>query len=305
MKVIFSFWTLPNKVQKDLEFFKAMAATSNFFAQRCGYETVLYTDSSAKEVFSKINYNNVIDLPQETLNKFPTSVWSMGKILTASLINEPFIHIDFDIFLKSPLNPELLLNEAIFFHHEIWMDRPLADTTFLIKRKPENLKNNHSVRSYNCGIFGGTNYIAFKEVCKEICDFAIENSKFLDKMSEQQNKLYVKGLVRHPLYLPMLLEQLWIPELLKNKGITINTILNNSELNEYEILNYAENYDPSNFLNHSESEWKNIKTQNTKYFGLLQEESKKINISHLYTLSRTDKNKAEVINFANYNNLSY
>jgi hypothetical protein len=303
MKVIFSFWTKPGL--KNSKFFKAMAATSNFFAQKCGYETVLYTDNKGREVLSKINYNNIIDLPEETLNKFPTSVWSMGKILTASLLKEPFIHIDFDLFLKSPLNPELLLKEAIFFHQEIWMDRPLADTSFIVKKRPENLKDNNSIRSYNCAIFGGTNYSAFNEVCKEICDFAIDNSNFLDKMSEQQNILYRKGLVRHYLYLPMLLEQLWMPQLLKNKNITIDTVLNNAELKQYEIVNYAENYNPANFLNHSESEWKNIKIENSKYLQLLQKESNKINISHLYTLSRTPEKKAQIINFANENNLIF
>jgi hypothetical protein len=306
MKVIFSLWTGPKKNKNpDKRFFRAMAATSNFLAQKCGYETVLYTDNVGREALSKINYNNVISLPEETLNKFPTSVWSMGKILTASLINEPFIHIDFDLFLKAPLNQELLSKEAIFFHHEIWMDRLLADTSFLIKRRPENLKDNNSVRSYNCGIFGGTNYTAFNEVCKEICDIAIKNSDFLNKMNDQQNKLKAKKLVRHGLHLPMLFEQLWIPQLLKNKGVNIHTVLKNTKMEKYEEINYAENYNPANFLSHSEAEWENIKMENTKYLRLLQAESAKMNILHLYTISRTPENKQQILDFVRKNRVKH
>lgn len=298
MKVVFSHWS--EAKSDDSKFFKEMAAVSNFLAKKCGYETVLYTDSLGENASYKIEYDNIIRLPQNILDQFPKTIWSLGKLLTTSLIKEPFIHLDFDLFLIKPLREDLLMKEAIFYHQETWMDRTLADTSFILKKCPPNLNNNY--RSYNCAIFGGTNYAAFNEVSKEIYNFVIEHGEFLEKMNIQQNKMKKKGLVNDYLYLPMLVEQLWMPQLLKNKNINIETVLYDKTFDEYELVDYAENYDPSNFIKDNSS--KKLVKEYHKYFALLGKKAKELGHAHYYGENKY-KFMDNIIKFAQKHNLKY
>lgn len=298
MKVIFSHWS--EAKSDDSKFFKELAAVSNFLAKKCGYETVLYTDDLGESASYKIEYDNVIRLPQNVLDKFPKTIWNLGKILAASLINEPFIHLDFDLFLTQPIREDLLTKEAIFFHQETWMDRTLSDASFIIKKRPENLNNNY--RSYNCAIFGGTNYKAFNEVSKDVYNFVIEHAEYLEKMNIQQNKMKKKGLVGDHLYLPMLIEQLWIPQLLKSKNINIETVLYDKTFDEYESVDYTENYDPSNFIKDDSS--KNLINEYHKYFALLTNKAKELGHVHYYGENKY-KFKDSIIKFAVDNSLKY
>lgn len=300
MKIVFTFWSRA-KPFTQISFLKEMAAVSNFFAQKHGYETVLYTDDLGENFLYKIPYNNILRLPDNILNKFPNCIWNMGKVLTTSYINEPFIHLDLDLFLYKPIKEEFFKKEAVFFHEEIWMDKTLLDTSFIIKKFPKNLINK-SYRSYNCAMFGGTNYKAFNQAAKEVCMFIIENADFLNKMHIQQEKLKNKGLVDNHLYLSYLVEQLWIPNLLKNNGINIDIILNDVNLKEYELKDYIKDYDPSNFLN-KKNENQFVK-EYYKYFSILNLKSKELGYHHCYSENK-DIFKDKIIDFARRKNLTY
>lgn len=298
MKIVFTYWS-QGKLDSN-SFFKELAAVSNFFAQKHGYETVLYTDDLGESLLYKINYNNIIRLPDYYLNKFPKDIWNMGKLLTTSLIKEPFIHLDFDLLLYKPIQKEILNKDIVFFHEEIWMDKMLCDTSFVIKKHPKNLKHK-SFRSYNCAMFGGQNYELFNTAAKEICDFVIENSIFLEKMSKQQSELQKKGLVKNQLYLPNLVEQLWLPNLLKN-NTNIETILHNTDLDKYQSINYIENYNPADFLNQDDLDI--FIKEYHKYYYLISLLSKYMGHIHFYS-ENTNFFKEKIIQFAKQKNLKY
>lgn len=300
MKVIFTYWSQAKS--ESNQFLKEFAAVSNFFAQKHGYETILYTDDLGENYFYKIAYNNILRLPDNILNQFPKRIWNMGKVLTTSLMHEPFIHLDLDLFLYKPIQEEFFNKEAIFFHEEPWMDKVLLDTSFIIKKRPQNLINNNSYRSYNCAMFGGTNYQAFRESAQDVCNFVIENADFLDKMAEQQIKLYKKRLVKNVLYLTNLIEQLWIPNLLKNKGVNIETILYDKNFDEYQLKNYIENYNPANFLNEKNN--KEFVKEYYKYFSLVSAKSKDLGYNHCYS-ENTELFKNKIISFAKSKDLKY
>jgi hypothetical protein len=298
MKVVFSHWS--QSKSDSNKFFKELAAVSNFLAKNCGYETVLYTDDLGESASYKIEYDNVVRLPQNVLDKFPKTLWNLGKLLAVSLVKEPFIHLDFDLLLMNPVNEDLLKKPAIFFHQETWMDRTLLDSSFIIKRSPQNLNKNY--RSYNCAIMGGTDYKAFNEVSKEIYNFVIENGEYLEKMNIQQNKMKKKNQVKDYLYLPMLVEQLWMPQLLKNKNINIETVLYDKTFDEYELVDYTENYDPKAFMEKIDQE--NIIKKYHEYFALLNTKAKELGHVHYYGENKY-KFKDNIIKFALDNNLKY
>jgi len=299
MKIIFTYWSKAKT--NTTSFLKEMAAVSNFFAQKHGYETILYTDDLGENILYKVPYNNILRLPDHTLNKFPKTIWNMGKILTTSLVNEPFLHLDLDLFLYKPIKDEFLNKPAIFFHEEIWMDKLLFDTSFIIKRHPKNI-NNNTYRSYNCAMFGGTDYQIFNEVSKEVCDFVLENSQFLEKMNEQQIQLKKKGLVNNVLHLTSLVEQLWIPVLLKNKGIDISTILYDSSFDEYELKDYIGNYNPSNFLD--QKSVNSFVKEYYKYFSLVSAKAKDLGYTHFYS-ENTGLFRQKILDFVKNKNLKY
>ena len=135
MKIVFSYWSKANPEHDPL--FKELAAVSNYFAKQHGYETVLYTDIAGNLLLNKIEYDKIILMPEHILNKFPKTGWSLGKLLATSMINEPFLHLDFDLFLFKPIEESVFNKQAVFFHDEIWMDEILANSSFVLKRKPE------------------------------------------------------------------------------------------------------------------------------------------------------------------------
>ncbi len=301
MKVIFSYWSKA-KTDEHQSVFKELAAVSNYFAKQHGYETVLYADGPGEILLKDIEYDNIIRMPEYTLDKFPKTGWSLGKLFATSMMNEPFLHLDFDLFLFKPIEQKFLEKPAVFFHDEIWMDEILANSSFVIKRSPELLKNNKNYRSYNCAIFGGTDYKAFKEVAKYICDFAVENSDFLEKMSSQQRVLKRKNLVSHFIYLAMLLEQLWMPQLLKKRNIPIETILYNPEMDGFINKNYAENIDFTNLVS-QERNWEYEKEYREYYLLLNKEASDK---GYVHYFARNKENyKEKIISFAKEKGLKY
>lgn len=301
MKIIFSHWSKA-KPDEYQSVFKELAAVSNYFAKQHGYETVLYTDGPGEVLLQNIEYNNIIRMPEFLLDKFPKTGWSLGKLFATSMMGEPFLHLDFDLFLFKPIDQKFLEKPAVFFHDEIWMDEILANSSFVLKKCPELLKNNKNYRSYNCAIFGGTDYKSFRDVAKYICDFAVENSVFLEKMSLQQRELKRKKLVNNFIYLAMLLEQLWMPQLLKQRDISIETILYNPEMDRFINKNYAENIDVTNFMQ-QEKNWEYEKEYREFYILLNKEASEK---GYVHYFARNKENyKEKIISFAKEKGLKY
>lgn len=278
MKVIFTNWSQATPMHGTPV--PEMAAVANYFAQKHGYETVLFGDELSLRAFHSVKFNDKVRLPDEILNKFPKSAWSIAKLLSVSYIREPFIHIDFDFFMKKNIEEKFKTSDAFFFHQEIWMDKTFAESEFIINKKPKELQLDYNKRSYNCSIFGGVKHENFSKACKIICDFAIENSHYLEQLNLQQSSLKNKNLVPNFLYLTMLLEQVWMPRLLINDGAKVETILTNDIIAEFEKTNYSEDFNPQDFTQENQNlNHKNIFSQ---YYNLLNNEATNKSLVHLY-----------------------
>ena len=225
---------------------------ANFFVKSHGYKTILYTDSQGYDLYKNIKFDEFRELPQNILDQFPSVGWSLGKLLTVSLIKEPFLHFDFDLFLTKPLENNILQKDVVFLHQEIWMDFILKQSSRIIQKKPSILENiNSSYRSYNCAIFGGNNFEAFNKASKEVIEFAIKHKDFLEKIVSSQDSLKDKGLVNYYTYFPMILEQLWLPEILKLKQLNCETILFTEEIKKIEEIDFSTEVNLNDF-DHSE-----------------------------------------------------
>lgn len=204
MKVIFSYW----KTNEHFFVTEKYAYIANKLAQKHGYHTVLFTDEYGKEELKNIPYNEVIPFDNNILETFPKPGWSLAKILAMSLMNEPFMHMDFDLFLLKDLEKDFLQNEIFCFHKEQWLTKPQHHKTEDGKYFKNSIINPYSfefldkvaklldmtedrfsikffkeLNSYNCAIVGGQNFNIFKQSAKYVIDFAQKYKDVLEKFA--------------------------------------------------------------------------------------------------------------------------
>ena len=204
MKVIFSYW----KTNEHFFVTEEFAYISNELARKHGYETILFTDEYGKEELKKIKYNQVITFDKFLLDRFPKTGWSLAKILAMSSMEEPFMHMDFDLFLIKNLNEEFLKNQVYCFHKEKWLTQPqgekdkngrfidnsiinpysfefLDKVGILLNETEDNfsIKNYHELSSYKCAIVGGQNFKLFKKASEYVLSYALKYKDLLENFS--------------------------------------------------------------------------------------------------------------------------
>ena len=137
MKAVFSFWSLP-----------AIRWTESVYKTKGGFYNRYYLEQSwilsvnlAKKWFEKVElitdtvwkewlvdklgleFDSVIIAFDWLENTVHHECRSYGKLIAYSLQNEPFIHIDYDMYLEKPL-PEDVINSPICgqFYENAWWD---------------------------------------------------------------------------------------------------------------------------------------------------------------------------------------
>lgn len=99
MRVIYSFDTNRGKKTFDAFFFR-MAELSVYSAVRTGYEVVLYTDVEGATLFKQTRCQfNEVKVVDWFKHDHQDEYWNFCKLQTYSLQTEPFLHIDFDVYL--------------------------------------------------------------------------------------------------------------------------------------------------------------------------------------------------------------
>lgn len=141
--------------------------------------------------------------------------WAYGKILAYSSQNEPFVHIDNDVYMFSGLPERMKKADFVFQSKEFmgkpgygWYDvlRPCYDEA---KVKPKEIVEIRDF-AYNCGICGGNNFEFFKEhqKCSAEYIFAPENQNLFFK---KHKEILIHQNLFH--------EQYFIASLIKAKGL--------------------------------------------------------------------------------------
>jgi hypothetical protein len=204
MKIIQSFWSKPYLKTNEDETarFKGGWHNANFFLYSCllsclkfkeHYGNVeLFTDNYGKKLLV-----DTLDLPYsevntslETLQNYPPELWALGKILTYSLQNEPFLHADTDVFIWKKL-PENFTNGALFaqsIEHNFPKYKEVLD---IIQRDFKNIppvlfQKYHStgvIEAFNAGVIGGQNTEFFKDLSHLVFGLIDANLDQINKVS--------------------------------------------------------------------------------------------------------------------------
>jgi hypothetical protein len=200
MNVIQSFWSKPFfKENNDLNArFKGGWLNANFFfyssllsclkfKQNYG-EVTLYTDDLGKDLLIdklEIPYSRV-HLELNVLQDYPAELWALGKVLTYSLQEKPFIHADTDVFIWDKL-PDEFLNTDLFAqnlefnfpkYNEV-LEIVINEFKAISKDSFPIYSRTKDVYAYNAGIIGGTSLDFFKELKNKVFEIIDAN---LDKL---------------------------------------------------------------------------------------------------------------------------
>lgn len=144
----------------------------------------LITDKLGYEILIKeleLPYDNV-QIKLDLLNDYPPGLWALGKIYSYSIQNEPFIHVDSDVYIwdlfSTRIHNARLIAQNIEIHYPFYQSlfNNLLENEFYI---PDDvLKINErekSVSAFNAGIIGGNDYVFFKKFTKEAIRFVDKN----------------------------------------------------------------------------------------------------------------------------------
>jgi hypothetical protein len=202
MKIVFSYtdWN-----HKENYFNNNLAKISHKLVKKLGYETLLFVNKENLSKFDNIGYDEIEIIDTKLLNKLPKNVWSLGKIAAFSLINEPFCHIDFDVFLTNKILDEYKNKNIFCFHREPW--RPMYQFSPYYEKAIQDLdiKEDNFFRTYNCATIGGKATKEMNESANIVLEYAIKNKEFLEKQ------------VLEHWYLPVLFEQILFVNICRQK----------------------------------------------------------------------------------------
>ncbi|WP_438425910.1 DUF6734 family protein [Aquimarina macrocephali] len=188
MKIIQSFWT-GNKEPLENSY-GWLNSKSHYLGWvlsvnqlRLFYDKVeLFTDNKGYEILIdklKLPYTKVHVVLDE-INHYPESFWAIAKIKTYSLQNEPFLHVDGDIFIWENFSEDLMNSGLISQNHEITTDYYRKSWNSLSPNlifKPDELIKYEKGRDYSCnmGVFGGNDIQFLKEYSRKSFDFVNKN----------------------------------------------------------------------------------------------------------------------------------
>ena len=147
-------------------------------------EVELYTDSAGYHILIE-----VLQLPYSKTHVIFDDFqclphhWALSKIKTYSLQNEPFLHIDGDIYLPRPL-PERVLNAPLVaqnrevgtkYYRQMMDEGVLKFPSIKLPEYIEKGLRENSIASYNMGFFGGTDISFIQKYCNEVFQFMETN----------------------------------------------------------------------------------------------------------------------------------
>lgn len=256
MKIVQSYWSKPvhrNSVSNTKSQGKAFAGwrqtdfhfmswTLSCLNLRKFYENVeLVTDEVGYRYLIeklKLPYSSVrVEL--DCINTYPSSLWAIGKLYTYGIQNEPFIHVDGDVYIWGKFNAEiessglLAQNKDIVNGHYIAGYSRLKDLKFsfpeILAASPDEIR---SLQGSNAGIIGGNNFDFFKDFSKKSFEFIDKNIHLTSNLSDTESTWFA-----------LIYEQLLFSLLAKKNEVDINYLFSEDEFNAIDVSAFSNKYD--------------------------------------------------------------
>lgn len=155
-------------------------------------DVVLYCDNVyAKMLIDTLQlpYSDVV-CNLDVLNTYHPQLWALPKIHAYSQQEEPFLHIDGDVFIWKQFEDSLLkcnliaqnMESATEYYGKI-MESLESELTYFPKEIIKERQTKSPILAYNAGIFGGTDVSFFKEYTTKAFEFVDKNYHNLSKIN--------------------------------------------------------------------------------------------------------------------------
>ncbi len=186
-----SFWSIP--FRKTLGNYEHLRSAGGWYSQDFFFMSILLSCLKVKshhdaihlvtDTFGKRLLIDRLELPYSSYNcsldmidQIDPSLWAIGKIVTYDLLNEPFLHLDNDVFLYQALPGELLQSNLIVqnfdtdahYYQDVFeiATNYLGELPSFVKQFIEKSKAQNRVYGCNAGIIGGHDLEIFKSLKK-------------------------------------------------------------------------------------------------------------------------------------------
>jgi hypothetical protein len=205
MKIVQSFWSKPSLKFKNLNDFDRfnggwldkrynfMSWTLSCLQLNKYYDRVeLVTDAEGEALLIdklQLPYSKVT-VTLEDVNHYHNDLWAIGKLYTYSIQEEPFMHIDGDVFIWKKFEEDI--NNAPLIVQNLDADLPFyypilneveENLAYIPEVVKEQRQKNRIVKSCNAGVFGGNDIPFLKKYCDKAFEFVNKNQEHLDKIN--------------------------------------------------------------------------------------------------------------------------
>ncbi|WP_343587130.1 DUF6734 family protein [Flavobacterium sp.] len=196
MKIIQSFWSGNKKMNEKYGWYNSEFHWMGWILsvnQLIKYydKVELYTDNYGYEILInqlKLPYTKVHVVLNE-LDIFPSELWALAKIKVYAMQEEPFIHVDGDVFIWEPFPNNFkkasLIAQNIETATDYYFDTWNSITPFLL-HMPDEMSDfdiNMANLSANMGITGGSNLEFFTEYASKAFEFVEKNKLIWNKIN--------------------------------------------------------------------------------------------------------------------------
>jgi hypothetical protein len=164
----------------------------------------LYTDEAGYNLLIKDNQLEFdkVHIILDDLNDIPTDLWMAGKLYAYSLQTEPFIHLDYDLFLLKPISKTFLempilvqCEESLSVAHAYkWGIDWIRSNNINLPVEFDFSKNipYKDQKAYNLGLVGGQAYWAVAEFGRKTLNLIRDNLDTIKSMtSSMQNGINI------------------------------------------------------------------------------------------------------------------
>ena len=224
MKIVQSLWSKPGQKKNGASFSDA---------NRCGWPDKKYNYYSwalsalqFKKFYDRIElvtdrqgYDlliNKLELPYtdvkvvlDDLNDYDRDLYALGKVYAYGIQEEPFIHVDADIYIWDRFGERLENCSLVCQHKEygkfyndfysgIFMEMA-HNFDFYPEELDKSINKFDSIIAVNAGIIGGNNYGFFKEYTRKVFEFVDRNLNNLHKINIKLSNTVFEQFLFHAL----------------------------------------------------------------------------------------------------------
>lgn len=203
MKIVQSFWSKPmlmndnsdaifrsNGGWTDRIYFYMSWALSCLKFKEIYNEIELVTDINGKHLLYDIlelPYTNVV-IKLDDLNDYNHNLWALGKLYAYKLQQEPFIHVDSDVFAWKKFPEKVLSSELIGQNYESnyrcnieYFNKIKYLLDYIPTEILQETRDTGDIIQVNAGILGGNNISFFKDYVNTAFEMVEKNSTLFNK----------------------------------------------------------------------------------------------------------------------------